>query len=59
MSAKRPHRVGGMQDIFAFQKATDGSIADCQGPQNESAMRNRFVAGHAGAALHGATLTGG
>jgi len=59
MSAKRPHRVGGMQDILAFQKAADGRFADRQGPQYESAMRNRFVAGHAGTALHGAALTGG
>jgi hypothetical protein len=58
MSAKRPHRVGGMQDILAFQQAIDGGFANRKGPQNERAVRNRFVARHAGAALYGAALTG-
>jgi hypothetical protein len=51
VSAKRPHRVDGMQDILAFQQAPDGSFADRKGPQNERSVRNRFVAWHAGTAL--------
>ena len=34
VEAKGPHCVGGVQDVLTFQKATDGSLADRQSPQN-------------------------
>ncbi len=52
--AERPHDVRGAQDVLAFQKTSNGGLADGQRPQDQSAMGNRFVPGHAGPALHGA-----
>jgi hypothetical protein len=56
---ERPHGIGSVQNIFAFQQATDGSFADGKRAQDQGAVRDRFVPRNAGPPLDGATLTGG
>ena len=52
--AERPHGIGGVQNILAFQQAADGSFADGKRAQNQGAVGDRFVARNAGPALDGA-----
>jgi hypothetical protein len=48
-----------VQNILAFQQATDGRFADGKRAQDQGAVGDRFVARNASPALDGATLTGG
>ena len=57
--AERPHGIGSVQNIFAFQQAADGSFADGKRSQDQGAMGDRFVTRNAGPALDGAALAGG
>ena len=57
--AERTHGIGGVQDVLAFQQPADGGFADRQGAQNQSAVRDRLVAGHPDASLDRAALAGG
>ena len=45
--AKRLHRFGRVENIFALQQAGNPGFADRKSPQNEGAVRNRLVAGNA------------
>ena len=49
LRAQRPHRLGGVEHVLALEQAGDPGLADRQRPQNQRAMRNRLVAGHADA----------
>ncbi len=57
--AERAHHVGGVQHVLAFQQAGDRGLAHGERPQDEGAVRDRLVAGHAGAALQRAGAAGG
>jgi hypothetical protein len=48
---ERPHGVGGMEDVLALQKTADSGLANRQGPEDQGAVRYRFIAWHAGTAL--------
>ena len=47
LGAKLAERGGGPQHVVAFQQAGYRRFADGHGRQNERAVRNRLVAGHA------------
>ena len=52
--AERPHGVGGVEHVFAFEQARDPGLADRQGAEDQRPMRDRLVARHADAAAQGA-----
>jgi hypothetical protein len=40
-----------MEDVLALQKTADSGLANRQGPEDQGAVRYRFIAWHAGTAL--------
>ncbi len=41
------HGLAGVEHVLAFEQARNPRFADCQGAEDEGAVRNRLVAGHA------------
>ena len=48
--AERAHGLAGVDDVLAFEQAGDRGLADRQRAENQGAVRDRLVAGHAHAA---------
>ena len=57
--AQRPHGLGGVDHVLAFQQPGDAGLADRERAEDQGAVRDRLVAGHAHAALEGARAAGG
>src|SRR5262245_41464291 len=58
-SAQRPHRLGGVDHVLALEQPGDPRLADRERADDQGAVRNRLVAGHAYAALEGARAVRG
>ena len=56
--AQRPHGFGGVEDVFALQKAGNPAFADRKRAQDQGPVRDRLVAGNADFAAQGAAGTG-
>jgi hypothetical protein len=56
--AKRAHRLGRVQHVFAFEQACDPCLTHRQRAQNQRAVRDGFIAGHIGFTLQGAAWAG-
>lgn len=48
---ERAQRAGGSEHVLAFEQPLDPALADCERGEHERSMRDRLVAGDAGAAL--------
>jgi hypothetical protein len=57
--AQRAHRLGGVEHVFAFEQPGYAGFPDRERAEDEGAVRDRFVAGHARAALEGARAARG
>ena len=49
--AQRPHGLGGVEHVLAFQQPGNARLADRERPEDQGAVRDRLVAGHAHAAF--------
>ena len=49
--AQRPHGLGGVDHVLAFEQPGDAGLADRERAEDQGAVRDRLVAGHAHAAL--------
>src|SRR5262249_41555894 len=58
-SAERAHRLAGVDHILAFEQPGNAGLPDRERAEDEGAVRDRLVAGHARAALEGARAAGG
>ena len=58
LRAQRPHRLGGIEDVFALQQAGNAGFADRKRPQNQGTVRDRLVAGNTNLPAQGAARTG-
>ena len=56
--AQRPHRLGGVEHVLAFEQPRYPGFADRQRAQNQGTVRNRLVAGNADLPGEGAARTG-
>ena len=57
--AERAHGFAGVDDILAFEQPGDAGLADGERAEDQGAMRDRLVAGHAQAALEPAGAAAG
>ncbi len=57
--AQRAHGLAGVEHVLAFEQAGDAGLADRQRAEDQGAVRDRLVAGHAHAALERARAAGG
>jgi hypothetical protein len=57
--AQRAHRLAGVEHVFAFEQPGYAGFPDRERAEDEGAVRDRFVAGHARAALEGARAARG
>src|SRR3954468_20737956 len=51
---QRPHGLGGVDHVLAFQQAGNVRLPDRQRPKDKGTVRDRLVSGHAQAAFEGA-----
>ena len=56
---QRPHGLAGVKHVLAFEKPGNPGLPDRQRAENQRAMRDRLVAGHAQAALERGAGAGG
>ena len=59
LGAQGAHRLAGVDDVFTFKQAGNAGFANRERSDDECAVRNRLVAGHAHAALNRAATAGG
>src|SRR5215510_8642882 len=59
LGAQRPHRLAGVEYVLAFEQPGYAGLPDREGAEDEGAVRDRLVAGHARAALEGDRAAGG
>src|SRR5262249_41481676 len=57
--AQRAHRLGGVEHVLAFEQPGYAGFPDRERAEDEGAVRDRFVAGDARAALQRARAAGG
>src|SRR5262245_4858154 len=57
--AQRPHGLCGVDDVLALEQPGDARLADRERAEDQGAVRDRFVTGHAHAALEGARTARG
>src|SRR5262249_39460848 len=59
LGAQRAHRLAGVEYVLAFEQPGYAGLPDRERAEDEGAVRDRLVAGHARAALEGARAAGG
>src|SRR5262249_48774817 len=59
LGAQRAHRLAGVDHVLAFEQPGYAGFPDRERAEDEGAVRDRLVAGHARAALEGARAAGG
>src|SRR5262249_8198776 len=59
LGAQRTHRLAGVEYVLAFEQPGYAGLPDRERAEDEGAVRDRLVAGHARAALEGARAAGG
>src|SRR5262249_13937837 len=59
LGAQRAHRLAGVDHVLAFEQPGYAGFPDRERAEDEGAVRDRLVAGHARAALEGAREAGG
>src|SRR5262245_17394337 len=59
LGAQRAHRLAGVDHVLAFEQPGYAGFPDRERAEDEGAVRDRFVAGRARAALEGARAAGG
>ena len=57
--AERPHGAAGVDHVLAFEQAADPRLPHGQSAQDQGAVGDRLVAGHADAAPEGSGAAGG